>query len=409
MNTTIDIQKVRADFPALQTTLSSGKRLVYLDNAATTQKPLTVLDVEREHALHLNANIHRGVHTLSREATEAHEEARKTVADFINAESSDEILFTRGTTESINLVAATFVPSQMKEGDEILITEMEHHSNIVPWQLAIEGRGITLRAVPILDNGELNIDALRSMLTDRTKLISLCYASNVLGTINPIAEVVRIAHAHGIPVLVDAAQAIAHRPIDVQALGADFLAFSAHKVYGPTGMGVLWGKREWLDKLPPYQGGGEMIEKVTLERTTFNALPFKFEAGTPDFLGSVALAEALRYVKSLGFSAIQAHEEELLRYATEKMMEIPGMRIYGTAPHKEAVISFLVDGVHPYDLGTLLDQLGIAIRTGHHCAQPLMHRLGIEGTARVSFALYNTKEEVDTFISALKRVLPMLQ
>lgn len=405
----IDIKKIRADFPALQAKINNGKPLVYLDNAATTQRPLQVVDLERDHALHMNANIHRGVHTLSRMATEAHEEARKQVAQFINAPSSDEVLFTRGTTESINLVAATFVSGMMKEGDEIIITEMEHHSNIVPWQLAMEGRGMRLRAIPVLDNGELDLEALPKLINDKTKLISLCLASNVLGTINPVSEVARIAHRHGIPVMVDAAQAIAHHPIDVQALGIDFLAFSAHKIYGPTGMGVLWGKHAWLEALPPYQGGGEMIEKVTIEHTTYNVLPYKYEAGTPDFLGSVALAEALRYVQSIGFDAIQAHEQELLRYATEQMQQIPGMKIYGTAPHKEAVISFLVDGVHPYDLGTLLDQLGIAIRTGHHCAQPLMDRYGIEGTARVSFAIYNTKEEIDTFISALNRVLPMLR
>lgn len=409
MNNTIDIQKVRNDFPALQTTLGNGKRLVYLDNAATTQKPLSVLDTERNHALYMNANIHRGVHTLSREATEAHEAARKTVADFINASSSDEVLFTRGTTESINLVASTFVSSQMKEGDEILITEMEHHSNIVSWQLAMEGRGLKLRAIPVLDNGELDMEALPQMITEKTKLISLCYASNVLGTINPVDKVIKLAHAHNIPVLVDAAQAIAHMPIDVQALDADFLAFSGHKIYGPTGIGVLYGKREWLDRLPPYQGGGEMIEKVTIDKTTFNSLPFKFEAGTPDFLGSVGLAEAIRYVQSIGFDAIRAHEHDLLQYATERMMKIPGMKIYGTAPDKEAVISFIIDGVHPYDLGTLLDQLGIAIRTGHHCAQPLMQRFGIEGTGRVSFAMYNIREEIDFYISALDRVLPMLR
>lgn len=410
MNTTpMDILKIRADFPALQTQLSNGKNLTYLDNAATTQKPLQVIDIEREHAIHLNANIHRGVHTLSREATEAHEVARREVAEFIHAESSDEVLFTRGTTESINLVASTFIRSQMSAGDEILITGMEHHSNIVPWQLAIEGRGISLHAIPVLDSGILDVEALKEMISGRTKLISVCYASNVLGTINPIEEIVRIAHEHGAAVLVDAAQAVAHHPINVRELGADFLAFSAHKVYGPTGVGVLWGKREWLDRLPPYQGGGEMIQRVTIEKTTFNELPFKFEAGTPDFLGSVALGEALRYVRGIGFEAIQAHEQELLRYATEQMMLIPGMKIYGTAPHKEAVISFLVDGVHPYDLGTLLDQLGIAIRTGHHCAQPLMDRYGIEGTARVSFAVYNTLDEVDLFVGSLDRVLSILR
>lgn len=405
----MNIDKIRADFPALGERIYNGIPLVYLDNAATTQRPTQVVERMNEAYYRRNANIHRGVHFLSQKATEAHEEARTYVANFINARESAEVLFVRGTTEGINLIASTFCPAFMKEGDEVIISEMEHHSNIVPWQMAETRMGIKLKVVPIHDNGELDLDAYRAAFSDKTKLVSICFASNVLGTVNPIKDIVKEAHKHDVPVMIDAAQAIAHRQIDVQDLDVDFLAFSAHKAYGPTGVGVLYGKREWLDKLPPYQGGGEMIEHVSFAGTTFNELPFKFEAGTPDFLGSVGLMEGLRYIENIGFDALQAHEEALLEYATEELQKISGLKIYGTAAEKEAVISFLIDGIHPYDLGVLLDRQGIAIRTGHHCAQPLMERYGIDGTARVSFAVYNTKEEVDFLIKALHRAIPMLQ
>ncbi|MDN4753070.1 cysteine desulfurase [Porphyromonadaceae bacterium W3.11] len=405
----MNIDKIRADFPALGERIYNGIPLVYLDNAATTQRPTQVVERMNEAYYRRNANIHRGVHFLSQKATEAHEEARTYVANFINARESAEVLFVRGTTEGINLIASTFCPAFMKEGDEVIISEMEHHSNIVPWQMAETRMGIKLKVVPIHDNGELDLDAYRAAFSDKTKLVSICFASNVLGTVNPIKDIVKEAHKHDVPVMIDAAQAIAHRQIDVQDLDVDFLAFSAHKAYGPTGVGVLYGKREWLDKLPPYQGGGEMIEHVSFAGTTFNELPFKFEAGTPDFLGSVGLMEGLRYIENIGFDALQAHEKALLEYATEELQKISGLKIYGTAAEKEAVISFLIDGIHPYDLGVLLDRQGIAIRTGHHCAQPLMERYGIDGTARVSFAVYNTKEEVDFLIKALHRAIPMLQ
>lgn len=405
----MNIDKIRADFPALGERIYNGIPLVYLDNAATTQRPTQVVERMNEAYYRRNANIHRGVHFLSQKATEAHEEARTYVANFINARESAEVLFVRGTTEGINLIASTFCPAFMKEGDEVIISEMEHHSNIVPWQMAETRMGIKLKVVPIHDNGELDLDAYRAAFSDKTKLVSICFASNVLGTVNPVKDIVKEAHKHDVPVMIDAAQAIAHRQIDVQDLDVDFLAFSAHKAYGPTGVGVLYGKREWLDKLPPYQGGGEMIEHVSFAGTTFNELPFKFEAGTPDFLGSVGLMEGLRYIENIGFDALQAHEEALLEYATEELQKISGIKIYGTAAEKEAVISFLIDGIHPYDLGVLLDRQGIAIRTGHHCAQPLMERYGIDGTARVSFAVYNTKEEVDFLIKALHRAIPMLQ
>lgn len=405
----MNIDKIRADFPALGERIYNGIPLVYLDNAATTQRPTQMVERMNEAYYRRNANIHRGVHFLSQKATEAHEEARTYVANFINARESAEVLFVRGTTEGINLIASTFCPAFMKEGDEVIISEMEHHSNIVPWQMAETRMGIKLKVVPIHDNGELDLDAYRAAFSDKTKLVSICFASNVLGTVNPIKDIVKEAHKHDVPVMIDAAQAIAHRQIDVQDLDVDFLAFSAHKAYGPTGVGVLYGKREWLDKLPPYQGGGEMIEHVSFASTTFNELPFKFEAGTPDFLGSVGLMEGLRYIENIGFDALQAHEEALLEYATEELQKISGLKIYGTAAEKEAVISFLIDGIHPYDLGVLLDRQGIAIRTGHHCAQPLMERYGIDGTARVSFAVYNTKEEVDFLIKALHRAIPMLQ
>lgn len=404
----MDMDKIRADFPALKEKIHKDVPLIYLDNAATTQRPIRMLEAMEEAYIKRNANIHRGVHHLSQQATLAHEEARDYVARFINAKESAEVLFVRGTTEGINLVASTYCPTFMKEGDEVIITEMEHHSNIVPWQIAETRLSIKLRVVPISEKGEMDFDVFRSMLGPKTKLVSLCFASNVLGTINPVKEVIDEAHKHNVPVLVDAAQAVAHRRINVQALDADFLAFSGHKVYGPTGIGVLYGKRRWLDQLPPYQGGGEMIEKVSFRGTTFNEIPFKFEAGTPDFIGSVALMEGMRYIEEIGFDKIQAHEEELLEYATEQLKTIEGLRIYGEAGEKEAVISFLIQNIHPYDLGVLLDRQGIAIRTGHHCAQPLMERYGIDGTARVSFAIYNTKEEIDTLMKALKRAVSML-
>lgn len=404
-----DIDKIRADFPILHTKIHDKYPLVYFDNAATTQKPRQMIEAEREAYEVRNANIHRGVHTLSQQATLAHEGAREHIARFINAREPTEVLFTRGTTEGINMVASIFCSSQMKEGDEVILSGMEHHSNIVPWQMQAENRGTKIRVVPFTPDGVLDIEAYRNLFTDRTKLVSMCYASNVMGTIQPIEEVIAYAHSKGVPVLVDAAQAVAHRQIDVQALDVDFLAFSGHKIYGPTGIGVLYGKREWLDKLPPYHGGGEMIQKVSWEKTTYNELPYKYEAGTPDFVGSVGLSTSIQYLEDIGMERIQEHEEELLRYATEKMLEVDGLKIYGTAAKKEAVISFLVEGVHAYDLGVLLDQQGIAIRTGHHCAQPLMHSLGVEGTARVSFAMYNTIEEIDSFIRALKRSLSILR
>lgn len=404
----MDIDKIRADFPALSQTLYENHPLIYLDNAATTQKPQCVLDVLAQSYTYRNANIHRGVHYLSREATEAHERARSFIAEFVGAESPDEIIFTRGTTEGINLVASTFCPRFMIQGDEVIVTAMEHHSNIVPWQMQARTYGIRLVVVPISDEGVLDMDAYRKAFSDRTRLVSVCHASNVLGTVNPIKDMIAIAHEKKVPVCIDGAQAIAHKRVNVRDLDADFYAFSGHKVYGPTGVGVLYGKRKWLEEIPPYQGGGEMIKSVSFEHTEYNDLPYKFEAGTPDFIGSVALHRALEYVQGIGYEAIAAHEESLLSHATYGLEEIPGVRIFGKAPGKEAVISFLVEGVHPYDLGTFLDHAGVALRTGHHCAQPLMKRYGIEGTLRVSFGIYNTMEEIDTFLALLKKVLPML-
>jgi len=401
-----NINKVREDFPILQREVY-GKPLVYLDNAATTQKPLCVLDAMREEYMNVNANVHRGVHYLSQQATDLHEAAREKVRQFINAEKTEEIVFTRGTTEAINLVASTFCESQMKAGDEVIVTDMEHHSNIVPWQLQSMKRGIIVKHLPITDDGQLELTPLSSLLTPRTKLISIAHVSNVLGTVNPVDEIVRIAHQHGIPVLVDGAQSAPHMQIDVRQLDCDFYAFSGHKMYGPTGIGVLYGKEEWLEKLPPYQGGGEMIDKVSWERTTFERLPFKFEAGTPDYVATHGLATAIDYLCSLGLENIEAHEHELTRYCMEQLKTIDGMRIFGEAEHKDAVVSFLVGDIHHLDMGTLLDRLGIAVRTGHHCAQPLMDRLGISGTVRASFALYNTKEEVDALVSGIRRVSQM--
>ena len=402
----MDIIKMRADFPILSREVY-GKPLVYFDNAATSQKPQCVIDKIAEMYTTVNSNVHRGVHYLSQAATDEHEAARKTVQKFINAVSPNEIVFTRGATESINLVASSFCHKFCKEGDEILITAMEHHSNIVPWQLQAEELGLKIKVAPINDEGELLIDELEKLISNNTKLIAVTHISNVLGSINPIDKIIEIAHSYNVPILIDAAQSVQHAKVDVQKLDCDFLVFSSHKVYGPTGVGVLYGKEKWLNELPPYQGGGEMIENVSFEKTTFNHLPFKFEAGTPDFVGTAALAAALNYVTSIGLDNIASHEDELLRYATEKMSTIPGMRIIGTAKNKSSVISFLIDNIHPYDIGTLLDKMGIAVRTGHHCAEPLMKELGIDGTVRASFAFYNTKEEVDIFLSGLKRIVAM--
>lgn len=404
-----NINKVREDFPILSREVY-GKSLVYLDNAATTQKPLCVLDAMREEYLNVNANVHRGVHYLSQQATDLHEASREKVRQFIHAQKTEEIVFTRGTTEAINLVASSFCESQMKEGDEVLVTEMEHHSNIVPWQLQAQKRGIVVRHLPITGDGRLvSCDDIATYLTERTKLLSIAHVSNVLGTINPVADIVKIAHEQGIPVLVDGAQSAPHLKIDVQAMDCDFFAFSGHKMYGPTGIGVLYGKEKWLEKLPPYQGGGEMIDKVTWERTTFERLPFKFEAGTPDYVATHGLAQAIDYINAIGLDAIEAHEQALTRYCMEQLQTIDGMKIYGpqSSIAKDAVVSFNVGNIHHLDLGTLLDRLGIAVRTGHHCAQPLMERLGIQGTVRASFALYNTKEEIDALVAGIRRVSQM--
>lgn len=402
-----DITKVRESFPILSRTVY-GKPLIYLDNGATTQKPLCVLDAMQEEYLNVNANVHRGVHWMSQQATDLHEAARETVRKFINARSTTEIVFTRGTTESLNLVASSFVEGCMKEGDEVIVSTMEHHSNIVPWQLQEQRRGIVLKVIPMTDEGELLLEEYEKLFTERTKLVSITQVSNVLGTVNPVKEMIRIAHEHGVPVVVDGAQSVPHFAVDVQDLDCDFLAFSGHKVYGPTGVGVLYGKEEWLDRLPPYQGGGEMIERVSFEKTTFERPPLKFEAGTPDYVATHGLATALDYVTSLGMDNILAHEQDLTHYALQQLREIEGMHIYGhNNDSGDAVISFNVGDIHHMDLGTLLDQLGIAVRTGHHCAQPLMDRLGILGTVRASFGLYNTREEVDALVAGIKRIAMM--
>ena len=397
-----DINKIRADFPILGRQVY-GRPLVYLDNAATTQKPLCVLDAMRDEYLNVNANVHRGVHYLSQQATDLHEGARERVRQFINARKTEEIVFTRGTTEALNLVASSFCESQMNEGDEIIVSEMEHHSNIVPWQLQAEKKGIVLRVIPMNDDFTLDLEAFKRLFNERTRLVSVTHVSNVLGTVNPIREMVQMAHEHGVPVMVDGAQSAPHQRIDVQALDCDFFALSGHKMYGPTGIGVLYGKEEWLDRLPPYQGGGEMIDRVTWERTTFERLPFKFEAGTPDYIATHGLATAIDYIEQLGIDNIAAHEHELSQYCREQMSQIEGIRLYGGG----AVVSFNVGDIHHLDIGTLLDRLGIAVRTGHHCAQPLMTRLGVQGTVRASFALYNTKEEVDTLVAGIQRVAQM--
>ena len=401
-----NINAVRADFPILNREVY-GRPLVYLDNGATTQKPLCVLDAMRNEYLNVNANVHRGVHYLSQQATEQHEAARETVRRFINARSTSEIIFTRGTTESMNLVASSFTEAFMQPGDEVILSEMEHHSNIVPWQLMAAKRDIAIRVIPVTDDGDLDMEAFRNLFTERTRLVSVTHVSNVLGTINPIKDIIAIAHAHDVPVMVDGAQSTPHLTIDVQQMDCDFFAFSGHKVYGPTGIGVLYGKEEWLDRMPPYQGGGEMIEHVSFEKTTFEHLPLKFEAGTPDYVASVGLAKALDYVDALGMDNICEHEKSLTRHCMEQLQTIPDMRLIGTAHEKDAVVSFLVGNIHPLDMGTLLDRLGIAVRTGHHCAQPLMDRYGILGTVRASFALYNTLDEVDTLVEGVKRVSRM--
>lgn len=401
-----DINKVREDFPILSRQIY-GKPLVYFDNGATTQKPLCVLDAMRNEYLNVNANVHRGVHYLSQQATDLHEAARETVRKFINAPKVEEVIFTRGTTESLNLVVSSFGDRFLSEGDEVIVSVMEHHSNIVPWQLLAAKKGIVIKVIPMTDEGDVIMEEYEKLFNERTRIVSITQVSNVLGTINPVKEMIRIAHEHEVPVMVDGAQSTPHMKVDVQDLDCDFFAFSGHKIYGPTGIGVLYGKEKWLDEMPPYQGGGEMIESVSFEKTTFEKLPFKFEAGTPDYVATHGLATALHYVTELGLDNIFAHEQELTRYAMEQMKEIPGMRIFGTSQHKDAVISFLVGDIHHLDMGTLLDRLGIAVRTGHHCAEPLMHRLGISGTVRASFALYNTKEEVDALVAGIKRVSQM--
>lgn len=401
-----DINKVREDFPILSRKVYD-RPLVYLDNAATTQKPLCVLDAMREEYLNVNANVHRGVHYLSQQATDLHEAAREKVRAFIGAAKTEEIVFTRGTTEAINLVASSFCEEMMKEGDEVIVTDMEHHSNIVPWQLQANRCGIVVRHLPFDEKGDLCLDQLEQMINERTKLVSMAHVSNVLGTVNDVKHVTTIAHKYGIPVLVDGAQSTPHFHVDVKELDCDFFAFSGHKMYGPTGIGVLYGKEEWLERLPPYQGGGEMIDKVSWEQTTFERLPFKFEAGTPDYVATHGLATAIDYISALGLDQIATHEQMLTHYCMEQMSTIDDMRLFGTSAHKDAVVSFLVGNIHHLDMGTLLDRLGIAVRTGHHCAQPLMTRLGISGTVRASFALYNTKEEIDILVNGIRRVSQM--
>lgn len=401
-----DVNAIRKDFPILSRTVYD-KPLVYLDNAATTQKPLCVLDAMRDEYLNANANVHRGVHYLSQQATDLHEAARETVRSFINAVSTTEIIFTRGTTESINLVASSFAEAFMQPGDEVIVSVMEHHSNIVPWQLQAAKRGITIKVIPMDDRGNLVTDGIDDLFTERTKIVSIAHVSNVLGTVNPVEEIIRIAHSHNVPVMVDGAQSAPHFKVDVRSMDCDFFVFSGHKMYGPTGIGVLYGKEEWLDRLPPYQGGGEMIESVSFEKTVFEHLPFKFEAGTPDYIATHGLAKAIEYIGRIGLDNIAAHEHELTTYCMEQLGGIDGIRLFGQSDHKDAVVSFLVGDIHHLDMGTLLDRLGIAVRTGHHCAQPLMDRLGILGTVRASFALYNTKDEVDALVDGVRRVSRM--
>ena len=401
-----DVKAIREDFPILSRTVY-GRPLVYLDNAATTQKPLCVLDAMREEYLNANANVHRGVHYLSQRATDLHEAARERVRRFVNARSVSEIVCTRGTNENIKMVASSFCEAETRPGDEVIVSVMEHHSDIVPWQLQAARRGIALRVIPMTDSGELRLDALERLFSDRTRLVCVTHVSNVLGTVNPVGEIVRMAHAHGVPALVDGAQSAPHFKVDVQAMDCDFFALSGHKMYGPTGVGVLYGKEEWLDRLPPYQGGGEMIESVSFEKTTYARLPYKFEAGTPDYVATHGLATAIDYMERVGLDSIAAHEKELTRYCTDRLREIEGMRLFGQQEGKDAVVSFLVGNIHHLDMGTLLDRLGIAVRTGHHCAEPLMRRLGIQGTVRASFAMYNTKDEVDALADGIRRVIRM--
>lgn len=402
-----DIDIIRQDFPILDKVIYRKYPLVYLDNGATTQKPRCVVEAMTDEYYNVNANVHRGVHFLSQQATDMHEASRETVRRFINAGKTSEIIFTRGTTESINLVATCFSDAFINQGDEVIISTMEHHSNIVSWQLAAQRRGFNLRIIPMTDDGQLDIQAYSQMFTPRTRIVSCTHVSNVLGTINPAHEIIEIAHQHGVPVLIDGAQSTPHFAVDVQELDCDFFAFSGHKIYGPTGVGVLYGKEQWLDRMPPYMGGGDMIKTVSFEKTTYNNLPYKFEAGTPDYVATTGLARALDYVTSLGMDNIEAHERDLTRYAMEQMMQIEGMHIYGPLEHHDAVISFQVGNIHHLDMGTLLDRLGIAVRTGHHCAEPLMRRLGIEGTCRASFGLYNTRQEVDALVAGIRRIQQM--
>jgi len=404
----MNIEEIRSDFPILSTTVY-GKPLIYLDNGATTEKPKCVVEEMMKIYYTTNANVHRGVHYLSQQATDLAEESRVVVQQFINAKHSHEIIFTRGTTESINLVAHSFCRQFCNEGDEIIISAMEHHANIVSWQLQEPIRGIKLKVIPINDKGELMLDEMEKLISPKTRLISVTHVSNVLGTVNPVDQITEIAHKHNIPVLIDAAQSVQHMTLDVQKLDCDFLVFSGHKVYGPNGVGVLYGKEKWLNQMPPYQGGGEMIKTVSFKESTFNELPFKFEAGTPDYPGVIALATALKYIKNIGLDSIKAYEDELLRYCTDELLKIEGLRIYGTSDKKSSVISFLVDNIHHYDMGMLLDKMGIAVRTGHHCAQPLMDELGVDGTVRASLAFYNTKEEIDQLVIGVKKVASMFR
>jgi cysteine desulfurase/selenocysteine lyase len=404
-----DLEKIRQDFPILQRQVY-GRPLVYLDNGATTQKPRCVVEAMTEEYYNVNANVHRGVHFLSQKATDLHEQSRETVRRFLNANSVNEIIFTRGTTESMNLVASCFSEAFMQEGDEVIISTLEHHSNIVPWQLAQNRKGIKLRVIPITDEGNICLDEYEKLFTNRTRIVSVAHVSNVLGTINPVKEMIEIAHAHGVPVLIDGAQSTPHMAVDVQQLDCDFFAFSGHKMYGPTGVGVLYGREKWLDSLPPYMGGGEMIKRVSFEQTTFNELPYKFEAGTPDYIATTGLAQAIDYVCQLGMDNIEAHERDLAQYAVSRLQQIPGMHLYGPMAYGAegaGPLSFNVEGIHHLDMGTLLDRLGVAVRTGHHCAEPLMHRLGVDGTVRASFGLYNTRAEIDVLASSIERVCKM--
>ena len=404
-----DLEQIRQDFPILQRQVY-GRPLVYLDNGATTQKPRCVVEAMTEEYYNVNANVHRGVHFLSQKATDLHEQSRETVRRFLNANSVNEIIFTRGTTESMNLVASCFSEAFMQEGDEVIISTLEHHSNIVPWQLAQNRKGIKLRVIPITDEGNICLDEYEKQFTNRTRIVSVAHVSNVLGTINPVKEMIEIAHAHGVPVLIDGAQSTPHMAVDVQQLDCDFFAFSGHKMYGPTGVGVLYGREKWLDRLPPYMGGGEMIKRVSFEQTTFNELPYKFEAGTPDYIATTGLAQAIDYVCQLGMDNIEAHERDLAQYAVSRLQQIPGMHLYGPMAYGAegaGPLSFNVEGIHHLDMGTLLDRLGVAVRTGHHCAEPLMHRLGVDGTVRASFGLYNTRSEIDVLVSSIERVCKM--